>query len=89
MILTAAFLWMVGNFIVMFLMTIIYFKSKKLYHLFYALFHLFCALWGMTVPAINVPMIRDFNGVVIPIVGIFFALLANAFKLEEMILEHK
>ena len=80
---------MIANFIVMLLMTWIYVKSKKTYHLFYALFHLSCALWGMTVPALNVPLVRDINSIVIPIVGSFFALLANVFKLEEMILEHK
>ena len=89
MIIAAAYVWMVSNFIIIVLMTWIYSKTKKRYHLFYIFFHLCCALWGMTVPALNVPFVRDINSIVIPILGSFFAIVGSVFRLEEAITEKK
>ena len=83
MILAAAYIWMISNFIMMIVMVLILKTSKKDYHLMYVFFHLSCALWGMTVPAINVPFIHDLNAIAIPICGSFFGIIGVYLKLKE------
>lgn len=80
---------MVANFIIALLLVGVYVTSRKAYHLMYILFHVLCALWGMTVPSMNVPFIRDINSIAIPILGSICGIVGCIYRLKESITEHK
>ena len=85
----AAYFWMIASFINMLIFFLMYYKTKKLFHLFTAITWLSCGLWGMTVSAINVPWIRVFNTMVIPINAGLFGLMATIMKANEAIRKSK
>ena len=85
MIILAAYTWMIANIFCMLIVAWIGKETRKTYHALYVVLHLCCALWGMTVPAINVPVIRDINAVILPIVGGIAAAVGITLRLIEMI----
>ena len=81
----AAYFWMVTSFISMLIFLALFKKTTRVAHLFSAIMWFSCALWGITVPAVNIPWIGFLNGVILPINAGVFGLIAGLMKLDAVI----
>lgn len=72
MIYHSAIIWAVLNLISLIILIYLYIKIRKGFVLFYAIACLLKSLWGLTIPGINIEIVKLFNGVFLPAVaGIF------------------
>lgn len=83
----SAYFWMVASVINMFVFMLLYYKVKNYGHLFTGIMWFSCAMWGMTVSAVNVPWIKVFNEVILPINASIFGTIAGFIKLKQAINE--
>lgn len=87
MIAFASYFWMVASFINMFVFIGMAYKTKKTYHVLYIFMWICCGLWGMTVMAVNIEWVKEFNGVVLPIGAGVFSFIGGIMRLREAIRE--
>ena len=85
MIAFAAYFWMIASFINMFVLAYLYAKTKMVYHLLYVIVWLCCGLWGMTVPALNVPFIQELNTIILPIIAGICGMVGGLMRLNEIL----
>lgn len=81
----AAYFWMIASFINMSIIMFIGYRTKKIYHLLYVIMWLCCGLWGMTVPSINIPLIRDLNSIYLPIMAGASGMWGGLLRMAELI----
>lgn len=87
MIAFASYFWMIASFINMFVFIGMAVKTRKLYHVLYTLMWICTGLWGMTIMAINIEWVKEFNGIVLPIAAGTFGLVGGIMRLVEAIKE--
>ena len=87
MIFFAAYFWMIASFINVFVFIGMAYKTKKMYHVLYTFMWICTGLWGMTANAVNIPIIKDVNNIILPIGAGIFSMIGGIMRLNEAIKE--